>query len=390
MIQEFRSSNKCSHPRHALPSCASLLAHLHLFPLGLLVFMFLTGCYTLAQGVEQAKLLSRRVPIEDVLREQRDTPERLKKLQLVPQVLRYAEDRLSLTPGSSYRTYISLDRPALSYVVQAADKRKLKLKTWWFPVVGSQPYLGFFDKKKAEDFQKQLINEGYDTSMGGVQAFSLLGYFPDPVYSSMLDGNNTLEFTELLFHEILHRTLYVPDAYTFNENLAEFVSRHAMVLFLKERPELFQAGLDPNQQAHDYIEKTERLQKARQAFGEFLTVARSDLSSFYDDASIQQLDLPAFLKARIEHVTRLNERYLREVGERVKGTHYVKFFEPERFNNARFLGASVYQARQEPFARLLEKTGTDLAKFMKAILACVSKSKKSEHDVWVAVETCGG
>ena len=115
---------------------------------------FTTGCYTLAQGVEQAKLISRHVPIEEVLQQNSETPERLNKLKLVPQVLRFAEERIQLTPGKSYKIYISLDRPALSYVVQAAEKRQLKLKTWWFPVVGAQPYLGFFDKQKASDFQK--------------------------------------------------------------------------------------------------------------------------------------------------------------------------------------------------------------------------------------------
>ncbi len=376
--------------------------------MSLLASVFHTGCYTLTQGIEQAKLISRRKPVDEVLREGREKPERLEKLKLVPHVLRYAEERIGLTPGSSYRTYISLDRPALSYVVQAAEKRQLKLKTWWFPIVGAQPYLGFFDKQKAINFQKELVEQGYDTSAGGVQAFSLLGYFPDPIYSSMIDGNDAVNFVELLFHETLHRTIYVPDAYTFNENLAEFVAQHATLMFLKDNPSMF---ADKPQPANDnpleagtkspagttrltpietYLQKHEQMQRGRKAFGEFLNIARKELSDFYNQPEVQQLELQAFLKAREEKVAALDARFQREYGDRIGGTHYAKFFKPERFNNATLLGASVYESRQEPFVRVLDKSGADLAKFLQAIKKCVAGLKGSESGIWTAVETCGG
>jgi predicted aminopeptidase len=346
----------------------------------------LNSCYTITQGIEQARLISRRVPLDSVLSEAREKSERLDKLKLVQPVLRYAEKRLGLTPGSSYKTYIPLDRPSLSYVVQAAEKRKLKLKTWWFPIVGSQPYLGFFDKQKALDFQRELVAEGYDTSMGGVQAFSLLGFFPDPIYSSMIDGNDAIGFVELLFHETLHRTLYIPDAYTFNENLAEFFAQHATMMFVREHQDLFGSSFSPE----GYRQKHEQMLQARQAFGEFLNIVRKELSSFYDRPEIRQLDLRAFLKARTEKVAALDERFQREYGGRLGGTHYKRFFKPDRFNNATLLGASVYESRQEPFQRLLDKTGADLAKFLQAVKKCVSGVKGSESGIWTAVETCGG
>jgi predicted aminopeptidase len=359
--------------------------------------IFFTGCYTLTQGIEQAKLISRRVPVDDVLKEGRESPERLKKLKLVPEVLSFAQERIGLTPGSSYKTYVPLDRPALTYVVQAAEKRSLKLKTWWFPIVGRQPYLGFFDRKKADAFQKEMVAEGFDTSMGGVQAFSLLGYFPDPIYSTMIDGNDELAFVELLFHETLHRTLYVPDAYTFNENLAEFVSRRATLMFLRERANLFAAvsagnteKLSTEQIAKAFEQKHERMQTARQAFGAFLNSAKVELNEFYARSDVQQLELPAFTKLREEKFAALHARFQKEYGEKVGGTYYASFFQPGRFNNATFLGASVYEARQEPFAQLLEKSGSDLAKFLQAAKQCVSRVDGSEQDLWAAVENCGG
>lgn len=352
----------------------------------------LTSCYTVAQGIEQVKLLSRRVSIEELLKENRETPERLSKLRLVPDVLRFAQERVGMTPGSSYTTYVKLDRPSLSYVVQAAEKRKLKMKTWWFPIVGNQPYLGFFDKQKAIEFQKQLVEEGLDTVMGGVQAFSLLGYFPDPIYSSMVDGNDALEFVALLFHETLHRTVYFPNAFVFNENLAEFVAQHATVMFINEKSALLIPLLtQPTENlAEQFLEKQLQQQRARRAFGEFLNIAKKELDSFYDDPALRELELSSFLKKRGEKFAALDRRFQNEFGEAVKDSSYSRFFQPSRFNNAALLSASVYDARQEPFARLLEKCGSDLAKFLKVVKKCVADAGDSEQEIWAAVESCGG
>ena len=345
--------------------------------------VLLNGCYTLTQGFEQARLFARRVPLESVLKEAAEKPERIEKLKLVPEVLQFAESKLGLTPGSSYKHYISLDRPVLSYVVQAAEKRKLKLKTWWFPIVGAQPYLGYFDKAKAAHFQKTLVAEGYDTVMGGVQAFSLLGYFPDPVYSSMVDGNTRFEFVELLFHETLHRTIYVPNAYTFNENLADFVARNATVLFLRQNP-----GGDA--EAQRYLTLEAKVHEARQEFREFLKVARSELDAFYAQPELKDLSEEKFIDLRKAKFAELSNQFQQRAGEKIKGTQYATFFQPERFNNATFLAASVYESRQEPFEKLLERLGSDLAKFTQVIRACVADAKESEAEVWDSVMQCKG
>jgi len=345
--------------------------------------LMLAGCYTVAQGYEQARLMIKRVPLEKVLKEGTEKPERLAKLQLVPEVLQFAENKLGMTPGSSYRHFISLDRPALSYVVQAAEKRSLKLKTWWFPIVGAQPYLGYFDRAKAVDFQKKLVAEGYDTSMGGVQAFSLLGYFPDPIYSSMVDGNDSFQFVELLFHETLHRTIYVPNAYTFNENLADFVARQATTLYLRERPE-------GEKEAQNYLAAESKLHGARKEFREFLKVAQAELELFYAQKEIQDAPQDSFLEKRKAKFADLHARFIASSGEKTQGTHYANFFHPDRFNNAILLGASVYESRQEPFEQLLDKNGSNLAKFIKVIRSCVADAKKSEAEIWDAVKNCEG
>lgn len=341
----------------------------------------LSGCYTLAQGYEQVRLFSRRVPVDDVLDERQESPERLKKLKLVPHVLEFAQQRLGMTPGSSYRHYIPLERKSLSYVVQAAPKRKLKLKTWWFPIVGSQPYLGFFDKDKALGFQKELKEEGYDTTVGGVQAFSLLGYFPDPLYSSMLDNNDVHQFAELLLHETLHRTIYVPNASAFNENLADFVARHATALFLTEK-------LGESLEAERYLALESKTQEARTAFRSFLKVARQELEQFYAKPDLNTVSENEFEGLRAAKFAELESHYQAVAGEKVRGTNYADFFRSDRFNNAKLLGASLYEARQEPFELLLVSLDSDLAKFIRVLRLCIAQADDPETRIWDVVAEC--
>jgi len=343
--------------------------------------LFLSGCYTLAQGYEQVRLFSRRVPIDDVLKASTEPPERLEKLKLVPVILGFAEQRLGMTPGASYRHYIPLERKSLSYVVQAAPKRTLKLKTWWFPIVGSQPYLGFFDKSKAFNFQKELKEDGFDTSVGGVQAFSLLGYFPDPLYSSMLDSNDTYQFAELLFHETLHRTVYVPNASLFNENLADFVARKATAAFLFE--------VQGNQsEAERYLVREQQVQEARQAFRAFLKTARKELQEFYARPDVVASSDAEFAALRSEKFSQLESQYQALAGEKVRGTNYADFFKSDRFNNARLLGAALYEARQEPFEELLVRLNSDLAKFIQVIRTCVADVDEPKTEIWDRVANC--
>lgn len=341
----------------------------------------LSGCYTLTQSYEQVRLFSRRVPIEEIIEKGGESPERLEKLRLVPEILSFAEKKLGMTPGSSYRHYISLERRSLSYVVQAAPKRELQLKTWWFPIVGSQPYLGFFDKDKALAFQKKLKNEGFDTSVGGVQAFSLLGYFPDPLYSSMLDNNDNYQFAELLFHEILHRTVYVPNASMFNENLADFVARKATAAFLAE----VQGRSDD---AERYLVREMQVQEARTAFRAFLKRVRDDLTSFYRRPEVVASSDSDFEILRSAKFALLESQYEAFAGEKVRGTNYATFFKSDKFNNAKLLGAALYEARQEPFERLLVRLDSNLAGFIRAIGECAAKVGNPENEIWDTVTEC--
>lgn len=347
--------------------------------------LLVSGCYTLKQGYYQGQLLTRRTPISDVLEKEEISPELREKLKFVPQVLDYAKNNLGLETGNSYRHYIALDGDAVTYVVQAAERRKLERKTWWFPIVGSQPYLGFFKKEDAIEFQKELKQEGFDTSLGGVEAFSLLGFFPDPIYSSMIDDNNYIDIAELLFHECTHLTLYIPNFSSFNENLADFVARKSIQKFFEEHKEHSDAL-----RTHEVTYAKEQV--AAPLYRQFLETAKQELETFYASAAANP-DLQsdsAFLEAREAKFNELSESYRKHMNGLEIGTRYAWYFRKGHINNAVILGYSLYQAKQEPFEAPFARAQQNVRLFLDNLEKCwKAQEPKTEEQMWRLTEACG-
>src|SRR5262249_41967930 len=130
-----------------------------------------------------------------------------------------------LTATENYVRYTQLDRDAAVYVVQAAPPLELKPRLWSFPIVGTVPYLGWFNVKDAKAYAQTLAQQGLDVDVRGASAYSTLGWFKDPVLSTMIgEGDGALgELANTVLHESTHATLYVKGQSAFNESLASFV-----------------------------------------------------------------------------------------------------------------------------------------------------------------------
>ena len=345
--------------------------------------IFLTGCYSIKQGIGQVSLFLKQEPIDEVISENKETADRINKLKVVKPVLEFAKNEIGLTPGKSYQKYVALKEPYVTWVVQAANKRELELKTWWFPFVGTQPYLGYFKKESALKERENLINDGYDTVTGGVSAFSLLGYFPDPLYSSMLDNANMAQFIETLIHESVHRTLYIPNYYSFNENLADFIAKRATTQYLNLHPEL---KLDSN----IYIEDYNKNMVAQKKFQEYLINVKKNLNLFYENAK-QNSEFKSdqiFLSERDIKFNKIAIEYKSFMNGVEIGTSYENSFQKGRINNAVILSYSVYESKQEPLEIALKSAGGNLKKLLKNLEICLSVSPKNEDDLWKSVVNC--
>jgi predicted aminopeptidase len=348
--------------------------------------LFFQSCYTIRQGYFQLRLLLQREDLQSVIDQRNESEERLALLAVVPDILRYAREMVGLDTGYSYTTYIRLDRPVVTYLVQAAEKRRLQRKTWWFPFVGEQPYLGFFHKADADALASDLAAEGYDVRQGGATAFSLLGYFPDPLYSSMIDGRELADIVDLLIHECLHRTLYIPGSSTFNESLADFVAKKATIAFLEERL------TDPLEV--ERFEQTYRKEvRVSRMFKVFLEDAKKKLVAFYDRAAddLTLQDDGAFLAARRHVFLELEEEYTARMRAEASGTWYERAFRADTLNNAVVLAYSLYEARPEPFEQALEMADGNLPRFIGNLKVCFEgQDDLSEEEMWELVSNCDG
>ena len=199
-----------------------------------------TGCRTVAYlargGFAEARVLWRREPIDAVLARPDVTPERRERLRLVLEVRRFAADVLGLRVGESFATFAEVEGDAIVWVVSAARRDRLEAYTWWYPIVGSVPYQGYFERPDADAAARALAAKGFDVDVRPAAAFSTLGWFADPLLSTTADAD-PVRLAETVLHELFHATLYVPGATEFNESAATFVGyRGAIAYFCDVAP----------------------------------------------------------------------------------------------------------------------------------------------------------
>jgi predicted aminopeptidase len=206
----------------------------------LLFLLSLTGCssagYLVETGLGQWKLFNRARPLDEVLSSPNTTPAVRHGIQLVRKAKIFAVGDLGLHATKNYETYVQLDAPCVSWAVSASDPLRLEEKKWKFPIVGEVPYLGFFSKEGAEKEAARLRETEEpvpDTWVRCVPAFSSLGWFPDPLYSSMLNGKDH-RVVELVVHESLHATVWVGGSVDFNEKLANFVGLEGSLRYVQK------------------------------------------------------------------------------------------------------------------------------------------------------------
>jgi predicted aminopeptidase len=195
-----------------------------------------TGRYVAQAGCGQFDLLLRARDIGAVSADPRVDSRTRELLAMVPEIKRYGEEN-SLRPTRNYHRYVELDRSAVVWVVNASEPLRFRAKTWWFPVVGTVPYLGWFDRDDARELADGLRAEGWDADVGAASAYSTLGWFDDPVLSTMIpDGPEAVgELVNVILHESVHATLYVDGQTRFNESLAEYVSGKLTLGYLHRR-----------------------------------------------------------------------------------------------------------------------------------------------------------
>lgn len=189
--------------------------------------------YGVQQGAGQVEVLWNAKEITDLIKNPNFPDSTKEKFKYISKVKAFAEKNLGLSKTKNYATFYDQKGEPILWVVTASPEFRIQAYEWEFPIAGAFPYKGFWDLNKAEKEALKMKKLGFDVEVDEVNAWSTLGWFRDPVLSSMmLNGPGRL--AELIIHESTHATLYVKDSVEFNESLASFIGKIGAEYFLKE------------------------------------------------------------------------------------------------------------------------------------------------------------
>jgi len=302
----------------------------------------LSGCYTIKQGVTLLKFINSAKPLEKV-----DDKE---FVQLVTDIRVFAMNELGLSMSKNYTQYVDIDRNYLAAVVSASAKDSFQRHEWRFPVVGRMPYKGFFNTDDARKERSKLENKDLDVWVRGVEAFSTLGWFKDPLYSYM-KSYSPARLADLIIHELVHATVFIKGQVKFNEELAEFIGTEGMKLFIEKH-----YGKDSEEYRQMLATETDS-----KKFVEFIQELIAELDVLYSSDKSKTDKLAE--KETI--IFAAKERFNAEYESRFSDTHYRYFYELP-INNAYLELFRLYYAEDNFMSDLYEKSGKNLVTFIAA------------------------
>lgn len=322
--------------------------------------------YIMKSAYNQFSMMSSQVSLEEALQDPRLNEEQKRKIKLAQEAREFAEKSLGLKPTKNYTKFVLLDRPYVTYVVSAAPKWKLETHKWHYPVVGSMPYKGYFNEADAKEEEAQLQQDDLDTYMRGVSAYSTLGWFKDPLLSSMLRYKD-YDLVNTVIHETVHATLYIKHEADFNERLAVFMGNKGAELFyqMKEGEDSPTLLAIKNENADD------------KTFSAWLGIKLKALGEWYQQLPNEQRQE----ELRQKQFTQLQDDFKKELLPQLKSENYKKF-PTLKLNNARLLVYRTYMQDLGDFETLYERVGGDFKKFLE-----ICKSLEKEKDPAGALKT---
>jgi predicted aminopeptidase len=325
-----------------------------------------SGCQTVGfytQAIHgQCQVLHRGEPIEHLLKNPATPPSLQVKLRLVLDLRKFAETELNLPANGHYLAYADLGRRYAVWNVYAAPEFSLQAKSWWYPVVGRLKYRGYFSEKSARETAAKLRKAGYDVHVGGVPAYSTLGWFSDPVLNTFIDYDET-DLAELLFHELTHQRVFIAGDTEFNEALATAVAEEGVRRWLDTKGD--------TEVRRDYQQEVQR----HQQFIELVTRARQQLETFYLDSKTEQDAGSNEKRARKEQILeQLQRDYATLRASWNNRPDFDAWFKTD-LNNARLNTVDTYYQLVPAFRALLRSRDGDLEKFFVEVKELASLRK---------------
>lgn len=198
--------------------------------------VLITGCAQLgyyAQAAEgQYSLWQQARTIDDLLGDPATDAGLKNRLQTARAIRAFAVSELGLPDNDSYHSYVALHRPYVLWNIVATPELSLTPVQWCFPIAGCVSYRGYYSEAAAQAYAAQLRAEHFDVQVGGVPAYSTLGWFSDPLLSTFINYSDA-ELARMIFHELAHQLIYVPGDSRFNEAFATAVEEAGVQCWLE-------------------------------------------------------------------------------------------------------------------------------------------------------------
>ncbi len=313
---------------------------------------YLGGCTNVAYYAQavggQLDILRRTVPISDIVADPNVDQKLKRALDKAVQLREFASRELGLPENQSYMRYADLERPYVVWNVFATPALSVEPKQSCFLGAGCVTYRGFFSQAEAEAHAEALRAENFDVYVGGVPAYSTLGWFSDPVLNTFVRYPET-DLARLIFHELAHQVVYVNDDTAFNESFATTVEIEGV------RRWLLSHGSD--EQRATFV----AAQARRAAFTETVSGKRKQLQALFA-SSVSDAEKRAG-KARIFAALRVD---LSQLKIATTGKSTLDQWLDQELNNAHLASFSTYTQLVPAFQALLKQQQGDMAKFYAA------------------------
>jgi predicted aminopeptidase len=352
-----------------------------LAPALLLTVLAMSGCQTLSyygQAIKgQYQIVAHQQKIEKLLADAH-TPAPLKaQLQLVQELRAFAAKDLKLPVDGHYEKYVDVHRRFVVWNVEAAPEFSLEPRAWWYPFVGSLEYRGYFSERGAQDYAARLRKKGCDVYVAGVEAYSTLGWFKDPVLNTFI-ANAEPDLAETIFHELGHQRVFASGDTDFNEAFATTVGQEGARRWLCAKG---------NPVARERYEA--QLRRTDQ-FVHLIMATRQDLEKLYGDERTTAGDLKSAGRRRVaasdqlrgqkqQILEDLQQQYRKLKTEQWGGDDQYDQWFAHGLNNAKLNSVAAYYDLVPGFEHLLAQSGGNLEKFYQAA-SQLAKRSKQERD----------
>lgn len=319
--------------------------------LAAVVLVLCAGCESLSyygQAIGgHLRLMAAARPIDAWL-EDPSTPAEIKtRLEVAQRIRSFATRELHLPDNGSYLSYADLNRRFAVYNVFAAPKLAVDPKAECFPFTGCVAYRGFYSEDDARRHAAKLREQGYDVYVGGVLAYSTLGWFDDPLLSTFIRYPDS-QVARLVFHELAHQVVYAKHDTTFNESFAVVVEEAGVRRWLEAEGRTVELAAFQEAQAR----KRELAARVKETRERLKMVYESKLT---DEQKLEQK---------------------RGEFERLRAT--FPQFVPAEPNNAFLVSIALYNELVPALERVLAASGSLDGFYAKARALAASESQRAE------------